>query len=191
MITDRAPPATQPALFLAVKHYAAGPHPQIGCSKPTDSATSETPVDCNEGCAPLDDWYARKLLDSPPAHTLKGMRDRAIMATLHYHDIRREELCRLRVKDLHMRRDVLHFSITDKRTEMTRFVPVNPEAQRRIEDYLMLAGHKDDAEGSPVPPFEKQPHWPPRRTPLSGFDLPEHSKQISARDRHKGRGERP
>ena len=92
-------------------------------------------------------WQARRLLDAPSAYTLKGVRDRAIMATLHYHDMSRPELCRLWVKDLHNREGVLHFSITDKRTEITRFVPVNAEAQRRIEEYLIRAGHKGDAEG--------------------------------------------
>jgi integrase/recombinase XerD len=43
---------------------------------------------------------ARKLLETPPADTLKGARDPAILATLLYHDIRREELCGLRVKAL-------------------------------------------------------------------------------------------
>jgi len=54
----------------------------------------------NEGSTPaLGDAQARKLLEAPPADTLKGVRDRAILATLLYHGIRREELCGLRVKD--------------------------------------------------------------------------------------------
>jgi site-specific recombinase XerD len=32
----------------------------------------------------LDDAQARKLLDAPPDDTLKGVRDRAILATLLY-----------------------------------------------------------------------------------------------------------
>ena len=35
--------------------------------------------------------------------TLKGIRDRAILATLLYHGVRREELCALRVKDVQIR----------------------------------------------------------------------------------------
>ncbi len=39
----------------------------------------------NEGSTPaLGDGQARKLLDAPPADTLKGVRDRAILATLLY-----------------------------------------------------------------------------------------------------------
>src|ERR1700693_509363 len=41
----------------------------------------------------------------------KGVRDRAILATLLYHGMRREELCGLRVKDLHSRQGVMHFRI--------------------------------------------------------------------------------
>jgi site-specific recombinase XerD len=55
----------------------------------------------NEGLTPaLSDEQARLLLNAPPADTLKGKRDRAILATLLYHGLRREELCRLRVRDL-------------------------------------------------------------------------------------------
>jgi hypothetical protein len=50
----------------------------------------------NEGSTPArGDGQARKLLDAPPADTLKGVRDRAILATLLYHGILREELCGL------------------------------------------------------------------------------------------------
>ena len=63
----------------------------------------------NEGSTPaLGDAQARKLLEAPPADTLKGVRDRAILATLLYHGIRREELCGLRVKDIQSRQGVVH-----------------------------------------------------------------------------------
>ncbi len=53
----------------------------------------------NESSTPaLGDAQARKLLDAQPEDTLKGKHDRAILATLLYHGLRREELCRLRVK---------------------------------------------------------------------------------------------
>jgi site-specific recombinase XerD len=101
----------------------------------------------NEGSTPaLGDRQARKLLEAPPADTLKGVRDRAILATLLYHGIRREELCGLRVKDLHSRQGVMHFRIKGKRAKI-RFVPVNAAAQRTIEAYLALAGHRAELEG--------------------------------------------
>ncbi len=89
---------------------------------------------------------ARKLLDAPPAGTLKGVRDRAILATLLYHGIRREELCRLRVKDIQSRQGVMHFRVKGKRGKI-RFVPVHAMAQRLIEEYLAAAGHGEDAAG--------------------------------------------
>jgi site-specific recombinase XerD len=101
----------------------------------------------NEGSTPaLGDRQARKLLEAPPTNTLKGVRDRAILAVLLYHGINREELCSLRVKDLHSRQGVMHFRIHGKRSKI-RFIPVHAGAQRMIEDYLALAGHRGDVEG--------------------------------------------
>jgi site-specific recombinase XerD len=47
----------------------------------------------DEGKTPaLADHQARKLLSAPVEKSLKGTRDRAILATLLYHALRREEL---------------------------------------------------------------------------------------------------
>src|SRR6516164_7107903 len=101
----------------------------------------------NEGSTPaLGDAQARKLLEAPPADTLKGVRDRAILATLLYHGMRREELCRLRVRDIQDRQGVKHFRVKGKRDKI-RFIPVHAAAQRLIEEYLALAGHADDSPG--------------------------------------------
>ncbi len=94
----------------------------------------------------LGDRQARKLLEAPSADTLKGLRDRAILATLLYHGIRREELCGLKVKDLHSRQGVMHFCVHGKRAKI-RFIPVNAAAQRTIEEYLARAGHRTDIDG--------------------------------------------
>jgi hypothetical protein len=72
---------------------------------------------------------------------------RRLGTTLLYHGIRREELCGLRVKDLHSRQGVMHFRVKGKRSKI-RFVPVNAAAQRMIEDYLALTGHRSDVEGA-------------------------------------------
>jgi integrase/recombinase XerD len=101
----------------------------------------------NEGSTPaLGDEQAHKLLDAPPADTLKGIRDRAILCTLLYHGMRREELCGLRVKDMQSRQGVVHFRIKGKR-EKIRFVPMHPAAQRLVLQYLAMAGHGEDAAG--------------------------------------------
>jgi site-specific recombinase XerD len=95
----------------------------------------------NEGSTPaLGDAQARRLLEAPPPDTLKGVRDRAILATLLYHGIRREELCLLRLKDLQSREGVMHLRIQGKRGKI-RFVPVHPMALRLIGEYLEAGKH--------------------------------------------------
>lgn len=104
-------------------------------------------ANANEGSTPaLGDSQARRLLEAPPADTLKGKRDRAILATLLYHGIRREELCNLKVRDIQSREGVTHFRIHGKRDKI-RFIPVNPRAGRLINDYLVEAGHGEDLKG--------------------------------------------
>jgi len=94
----------------------------------------------HEGKTPaLSDDQARLLLDAPPERTLKGKRDRAILACLLYHGLRREELCRLRIKDLSQRRGLPHLQVRGK-GDKVRFLPVHPRALMRIQDYLEMAG---------------------------------------------------
>ena len=90
----------------------------------------------NEGSTPaLGDAQARRLLEAPAPDTLKGRRDRAILATMLYHGIRREELCLLRLRDLQSRQGVMHFRVKGKRDKI-RFIPVHPTAQRLITEYF-------------------------------------------------------
>lgn len=107
------------------------------------------PVESYEGKTPaLGDHQARKLLEAPPAGDLKGKRDRAMLATLLYHALRRDELCRLKVKDAkHERRGVPHLKVTGKGSK-TRYVPLHPAAAGLIADYLAEAGHGDEDSGA-------------------------------------------
>ena len=83
-------------------------------------------VDSNEGKTPaLGDHQARALLDAPDPKTLKGKRDRALLSVLLYHGLRREELCLLKVKDMHARRGVLHLRIHGKGNKL-RYLPLHP-----------------------------------------------------------------
>lgn len=83
---------------------AVADNPVRGVERPLANA--------NEGKTPaIGDAQARALLEAPPADTLKGKRDRAILATFLYHGLRREELCGLRVKDIQERRGVPHLRI--------------------------------------------------------------------------------
>src|SRR5579863_3015978 len=95
----------------------------------------------NEGSTPaLGDAQARRLLEAPPPDTLKGVRDRAILATLLYHGIRREELCLLRLRDMQSRQGVMHLRIKGKRDKV-RYVPIHALVQRLIEEYLEIGKH--------------------------------------------------
>jgi integrase/recombinase XerD len=92
----------------------------------------------NEGSTPaLGDAQVRRLLEAPAPDTLKGVRDRAILATLLYHGIRREELCLLRPKDMQSRPGVMHFCIKGKRGKI-RFVPIHPVVLRLIAEYVEM-----------------------------------------------------
>ena len=107
-------------------------NPVHGVERPKESS--------NEGKTPaLSVDQAKRLLNAPPDDTLKGKRDRAILATLLYHGLRREELCSLRVKDLRMRRGILHFEIHGKGDKI-RFIPVHPKTIVLIQDYLEASG---------------------------------------------------
>lgn len=124
--------------YLCERNAVLG-NPVDGVKRPTANG--------NEGSTPaLGDAQARKLLEAPPEDTLKGKRDRAILATLLYHGIRREELCRLRVRDMQSRQGVMHFRIKGKRDKV-RFVPIHASAQRLVEEYLGAAGHGPDVAG--------------------------------------------
>lgn len=103
------------------------------------------PVESYEGKTPaLGDHQARQLLDAPDASSLKGKRDRAILATLLYHALRRDELCRLRVKDFKQeRRGVAHLKVSGKGGK-TRYVPLHPAAGGCVAEYLEVSGHGDE-----------------------------------------------
>jgi integrase/recombinase XerD len=88
----------------------------------------------------LGDAQARRLLEAPPPDTLKGIRDRAILATLLYHGIRREELCLLAIGDMQTHQGVMHLRIQGKRDKI-RHVPLHPMAQRLIQEYLDALKH--------------------------------------------------
>lgn len=106
------------------------------------------PVESYEGKTPaLGDHQARRLLEAPDASTVKGKRDRALLAVLLYHALRRDELCRLRVKDARQeRRGVAHLKVSGKGGK-TRYVPLHPAAGGAVAEYLEAAGHGADDAG--------------------------------------------
>jgi len=119
----------------------AVPHnPVNGVERPKEGA--------NEGKTPaLSDAQASALLDAPPLNTLKGKRDRAILAVFLFHAVRRAELCSLRIKDYSERRGVKHLCIHGKGSKI-RYIPVHPRAVQLLEEYFDDAGHRGDTGGA-------------------------------------------
>lgn len=126
--------------YLCEKN-AVPSNPVHGVGRPKEGA--------NQGKTPaLSDAQAAALLEAPPRDTLKGKRDRAILAVLLFHALRRAELCALRVKDYGDREGIRHLTVYGKGGKI-RFVPVHPRAIRLIEEYLQAAGHRS-SKNSPL-----------------------------------------
>ena len=91
---------------------------------------------------------AREPLAAPDADTVKSKRDRASLSTLLFHALRREELCKLKVKDFrHARKGVPHLKVSGKGGK-TRYLPLHPSTHGLINDYLDVAGHGLDEAGA-------------------------------------------
>jgi integrase/recombinase XerD len=126
------------------------------------NAVSHNPVksvkrpkaDSGEGKTPaFGEHQARDLLVAPGEETVKERRDRAILSTLLYHALRREELCKLKVRDFkHARRGVPHLKVSGK-GEKTRYLPLHPGTNELIHDYLEVAGHAADDNGALLRPI--------------------------------------
>jgi site-specific recombinase XerD len=116
-------------------------NPVKGVERPkTESGEGKTPA--------IGDHQARKLLAAPPDDTIKSKRDRAILSTLLFHALRREELCKLKVKDFrHARKGVPHLKVSGKGGK-TRYLPLHPGTNGLINDYLDAAGHGMDESGA-------------------------------------------
>jgi integrase/recombinase XerD len=116
-------------------------NPVKGVERPrTESGEGKTPA--------LGDHQARKLLDAPDHDTIKSKRDRAILSTLLFHALRREELCKLKVKDFrHARKGVPHLKVSGKGGK-TRYLPLHPGTNALIHDYLAAAGRDMDDNGA-------------------------------------------
>lgn len=127
-------------------------NPVKGIARPKEGA--------NEGRTPaLSDGQAKQLVEAPSPETLKGKRDRAILAVLLYHALRRAELCGLRVGDYADRRGIKHLLVHGKGGKL-RYVPVHPRAIRLLEEYLDAARHRDQVEAALFRPLRPNPRAP-------------------------------
>jgi site-specific recombinase XerD len=126
--------------FLCEKN-AVTHNPVKGVERPkTESGAGKTRT--------IGDHQARELLAAPPDDTIKSKRDRAILSTLLFHALRREELCKLKVKDFqHARKGVPHLNVSGKGGK-TRYLPLHPGTNGLITDYLDAAGHGTDDNGA-------------------------------------------
>jgi site-specific recombinase XerC len=73
---------------------------------------------------------------------------------LLFHALRREGLCKLKVKDFqHALRGVPHFQVEGK-GEKTRYLPLHPGTNALIHEYLEATGHGDDEDGALFRPIK-------------------------------------
>jgi site-specific recombinase XerD len=116
-------------------------NPVKGVERPkSESGEGKTPA--------IGDHQARELLAAPAANTLKAKRDRAILSTLLFHALRRDELCKLKVKDFrHARKGVPHLIVSGKGGKV-RYLPLHPGTHALIHEYLEGAGHGEDDAGA-------------------------------------------
>ena len=111
-------------------------------------------AESEEGKTPaLSDNDARALLAAPKRETLQGKRDYAILSTLLYHALRRDELCRLTLMDIQERRGVKHFRVHGKGSRI-RYIPIHTATIEAILDYLNSVTHSNDPEGALFRPFK-------------------------------------
>ena len=123
---------------LLENNAVAGGNPVHGVKRPK--------IETNEGKTPaLGDDQVKLLLEAPDTETVKGVRDRAILAVLLYHGLRREEAARLTMSDLLERRGIKHLRVHGKGGKI-RFLPLHPVAAERIYAYL-----ERDSERAPSP----------------------------------------
>ncbi len=120
----------------------AGGNPVHGVKRPK--------IETNEGKTPaLGDHQAKALLDAPDPATLQGRRDRAVLAVLLYHGLRREEAARLCVQDMQERRGIKHLRVHGKGGKL-RYLPMHPVALERIHAYLEISGHHLEQSAAPL-----------------------------------------
>lgn len=121
-------------------------NPAKGVSRPREASR---PTDA------ISDAQARTLLAAPKGDDVKAKRDRAILATFLFHAIRRQELVKLKVRDVHSVRGVPHLRIHGK-GDKTRDIPAAPQALELINDYLETAGHLNDKKGALFRPLRNR-----------------------------------
>jgi site-specific recombinase XerD len=98
-------------------------------------------IESHEGKTPaLGDHQAKALLKVPHETTLKGLRERAVLAVLLYRGLRREEAALLQVSDTQDRRGIQHLKVFGTGGKVLS-LPLHPVAAGRIHQYLESSWH--------------------------------------------------
>ena len=147
-------------------------NPVKGVERPrTESGEGKTPA--------LGDHQARKLLAAPEADTIKSKRDRAILSTLLFHALRREELCKLKVKDASTRAKACRISrcpAKAARRGICRCIPA-PRRSSTTTSRPPATARMKTARCSADP---QQPHRPARRRDHAGRHLQAGARLLGA-----------
>lgn len=99
---------------------------------------------------------ARSLLDAPPTNTLRGIRDRAILATLLYTGARRSAICKICIGHLLSEAGIYYVLLHEKGDRRIR-APLHPEASERIHNWICAAGLSSSDPKSPLfRPFNRR-----------------------------------
>lgn len=95
---------------------------------------------------------ARAILDAPPSDSEAGLRDRALLSVGLQVGARRAEIANMTVGDVHQHRGMVCLRYARKGGEEHR-VPLNPQTEVRIREYLERAGHANDPEAPLLRPL--------------------------------------
>ncbi len=140
-----------------VRHGAANRNPVVDVQRPTINREESS-------TAAFSKAQARRLLDTPPADTVAGLRDRAILAVRLQVGLRRAEIAALKVDDLHQNRGFDALRLTRKGGRRDALA-INPQAATRIRAYLDQAGHGAEHDAPLFRPLRgnRKPHDPAGR----------------------------
>jgi site-specific recombinase XerD len=89
---------------------------------------------------------ASMMMKAPPTDTVRGLRDRALLAMFFMTGCRVSEPTKLKVSDLKPQGDFWAIQYQGKGGK-TNIVTIHPKLQIILMDYLEMAGHKDDRKG--------------------------------------------
>jgi site-specific recombinase XerD len=93
-------------------------------------------INSYEGTTPaLSSHQAKLLLNAPDLYSPKGLRDRAMLAVLLFHGLRRQEVALLKISDLQMRDGIQHLRFQGKGGRL-RYIPLHGDAAISITRYL-------------------------------------------------------